>query len=82
MVMQATRLSGPQKAKKPEDMQAVFAFKEGPLSGTVKMIDGRICTHSTIQLDDDRYVVNDQLQKDVTQAVLTLLRSENGQTGE
>jgi hypothetical protein len=79
MVMRAFRISGQPKATKPAEMTGTFSFKEGPLTGTVEMIEGRICTHNTIKLDDDRFVVNDQLQNDVTAAVLARLRAENGQ---
>ena len=81
MVMRAERLSGQPRATKPADMTATFRFKEGPLVGTVEMINGRIMTHNTIKLEDDRFTINEQLQKDVTQAVLARLRAENGQKG-
>lgn len=81
-MMRAVRLSGEPRATKPEDMTATFRFQEGPLAGTVELINGRICTHNTIKLEDDRFVVNEYLQKDVTAAVLGLLRAENGQTNK
>lgn len=80
-MMRAVRVSGTPNATKPSEMTGTFRFKEGPLEGTVEMIDGRICTHNTIKLDDDRFVVNEQLQKDVTAAVLGRIRAENGQKG-
>ena len=80
-MMRAFRVSGQPKATKPSEIAGTFRFKEGPLEGTVEMINGRICTHNTIKLEDDRFVVNEQLQKDVTAAVLARLRAENGQTG-
>jgi len=80
-MMRAERLTGQPRATKPADTDATFRFKEGPLVGTVEMVNGRICTHNTIKLEDTRFTVNEQLQKDVTAAVLALLRAENGQKG-